>query len=251
MDLGLAGKRAAVAAASSGLGFAAARALAEEGVRVAICGRTEATLAEARARLGADTVAVKMDVSTMNGAAEFVERSAEALGGVDILVVNGGGPPPGSFASTKLSSYSLALEQNLLSVVAMCTSAVPAMQQQGWGRVVAISSITVRQPRPMLMLSNTARAGATGFLKTLATEVARDGVTVNSLLPAFHSTDRLRELHGEDEEKLARMSAELPVGRMGDPAEFGSFVAYLCSVHAGFVTGTAIQVDGGFYPGLL
>jgi 3-oxoacyl-[acyl-carrier protein] reductase len=251
MDLGLAGKRAAVAAASSGLGFAAAQALVDEGVRVAICGRTEATLAEARARLGADAVAFRADVSTMAGATEFVSRAAAELGHVDILITNSGGPPPGTFATTKLGSYATALEQNLLSVVAMCTAAVPAMRERRWGRIVAISSITVRQPRPMLMLSNTARAGTTGFLKTLATEVARDGVTVNTLLPAYHNTDRLRELHGTDPEKLARMSAELPMGRLGEPAEFASFVAYLCGIQAGFVTGTAIQVDGGFYPGLL
>lgn len=248
MDLALTGKRAAVAAASSGLGFASAQALVQEGVRVAICGRDEVRLADAVERLGGDVVTLRVDVGTADGATEFVTRATEALGGVDILVANCGGPPAGTFTSTELAAYAPALEQNLLSVVAMCRAAVPAMREQGWGRVIAITSIAVRQPLPSLILSNTARAGATAFLKTLASEVARDGVTVNSVLPAYHATDRVRRLHGED---LAQLGAELPVGRIGDPREFGALVAFLCGAQAGFLTGTAIPVDGGFNAGLI
>ena len=237
-----------MAAASSGLGFASARALVAEGARVAICGRNRERLDAAAERLGGDVHTIVADVGTPEGAAGFVERAQEALGGVDILVTNAGGPRAGTFATTPVDAYGTALDLNLMSVVAMCKAAVPAMQERGWGRVVAITSITVRQPNGSLILSNTARAGATGFLKTLALEVARDGVTVNSLLPGSHATDRLRALRGGDLEPVA---AELPVGRVGDPDDFGAFVAFLCSEQAKFVTGAAIQVDGGEYRGLL
>ncbi|MQY02971.1 SDR family oxidoreductase [Actinomadura macrotermitis] len=248
MNLGLSGRRAAVAAASSGLGLAAARALAAEGARVAICGRDRERLGAAVRSLGDGARGVIADVGTPEGATAFVREAQDALGGVDVLVTNAGGPPPGGFATTPLDAYHAALDLNLMSTVAMCRAAVPAMQERGWGRVVAITSITVRQPIPTMILSNTARAGATGFLKTLALEVAKDGVTVNSLLPGFHATERLRTLRGGDWDKVA---GEIPAGRVGDPADFGSFVAFLCSEQARFVTGSAIPVDGGEYAGLL
>lgn len=247
MDLGLAGKRATVAAASSGLGLATARALVNEGVRVAICGRDRARIEAAATELGHDTVALVADVSTPEGAAQFVVRSQEALGGLDILVTNAGGPPPGNFASTSLEAYPAAIALNLLSVVAMCKTAVPAMREQRWGRVIAITSISVRQPLPMLILSNTARAGATGFLKTLATEVAADGVTVNSLQPGIHRTRRVEEIYGGNLEAAA---AGVPTRQLGSALDFGRIAAFLCSDAARFVTGAAIPVDGGAYAGL-
>jgi 3-oxoacyl-[acyl-carrier protein] reductase len=188
MELGISGRRAAVAAATSGLGLASATALAAEGVHVAICGRDPDRLADAAAAVGHGCVPIVADVSTPQGATSFVEQAADALGAVDILVPNAGGPPPGTFASTPVDAYSAALDLNLLSVVAMCKAAVPAMQERRWGRVVAITSLSVRQPIANLILSNTARAGATGFLKTLALEVAGDGVTVNSVQPGLHRT---------------------------------------------------------------
>ncbi len=194
MDLGISGRRAAVAAASRGLGFATASALAGEGVRVAVCSRDSAAIDEAASKIGHDAVPITADVSTANGARAFVDAASEALDGVDILVTNAGGPPPGDFSSTRVDQYLAAIELNCLSVIAMCDAAVPEMQRQGWGRVVAITSIAVRQPIPQLILSNTARAGATGFLKTLAREVAGDGVTVNSLQPGIHDTERVRQL---------------------------------------------------------
>jgi 3-oxoacyl-[acyl-carrier protein] reductase len=254
MDLGITGRRAAVAAASAGLGLGCARALVREGVHVAICGREAERVAaavvglEADARAGATVSGLVGDVATVVGATGFVEDAAAALGGVDILVTNAGGPPPGTFASTDLDAYAPALELNLLSTVAMCRAAVPAMVERGWGRVVAITSITVRQPAAMLILSNTARAGATAFLKTLATEVAPGGVTVNSVQPGLHATDRLLQLHGGD---VSGVGSSLPVGRVGDPDDFGAAVAFLCSEPAGFITGTALQIDGGAFPGLL
>jgi 3-oxoacyl-[acyl-carrier protein] reductase len=242
MDLGISGRRAAVAAATSGLGLATATALAAEGVSVAICGRDEQRLADAAAAVGERCVPIVADVSTPEGAAGFVADARAALGGVDILVANAGGPPPGNFASTPVDAYRAAIDLNLMSVVAMCKAAVPAMQQQGWGRVVAITSLAVRQPMAQLILSNTARAGATAFLKTLALEVAPDGVTVNSVQPGLHRTPRVEQLY----------SVEQSDGmRMGDADDFGQVVAFLCGESARFTTGVQLHVDGGSYLGLL
>lgn len=248
MDLGIAGRCAAVAAASDGLGLATARALAGEGVKVAICGRDRARVQSAAAKLGHDACALVADVSTPEGAEHFVVRSREALGGLDILVTNAGGPPAGNFASTPTDAYLDAISLNLLSVVAMCKQAVPGMREQRWGRVVAITSIAVRQPIPTLILSNTARAGATGFLKTLAREVASDGVTVNSIQPGVHRTRRIEELFGSD---LSAAASGVPAGTLGSPEDFGRVAAFLCSDAARFITGAAIPVDGGAYAGLL
>ncbi len=247
MDLGIAGRRAAVAAASSGLGLATARALAEEGVRVAICGRDRARVQKAAASLGHDAVALVADVGTAEGARHFVERSRESLGGLDILVTNAGGPPAGNFASTPLESYPEAIDLNLMSVVAMCSEALPGLREQRWGRILAITSISVRQPLPGLILSNTARAGATGFLKTLAREVAGDGVTVNSIQPGIHRTPRVEQLFGGN---LPAVTRDIPAGVMGEAEDFGRLAAFLCSEHARFVTGAAVPVDGGAYTGL-
>lgn len=244
MDLGITGRRAAVAAASAGLGHASARALREAGCEVAICGRDRSRVEAAANDIGATPVVA--DVSTPDGAAQFVRDAARSLGGVDILVTNAGGPPRGGFATTPFDEYQRAVELNLLSVIAMCTEAVPAMRSQGWGRVVGITSVTVRQPSTTLILSNTARAGATAFLKTLALEVASDGVNVNTVQPGFHVTDRMRQL-GVDPTELA---ATLPSRQVGDPRDFGQVVAFLCSEHARFVTGVAVPVDGGQFLGL-
>ena len=250
LDLRIEGRRAAVAAGSAGLGLASARALAAAGVRVALCGR-DAERAEAAANGiradGGEAVGLAADVSTTEGATAFVDEAIAALGGVDILVANAGGPPPGTFASTDLDAYLPALRLNLLSTVAMCTAAVPAMAERGWGRVVAITSMSVRQPIPDLILSNTARAGATGFLKTLALEVAPQGVTVNSVQPGLHATDRLVQLHGGDPSGAA---GAVPMGKLGDPADFGAVVAFLCSEQARFITGAALPIDGGATKGL-
>jgi 3-oxoacyl-[acyl-carrier protein] reductase len=241
MELGIQGKRAAIAAASAGLGFESARALANEGVRVVICGRDRKRIDAAAARIGHDAVAVVADVGTPEGATAFVADATAVLGGLDILVTNAGGPPAGTFESTPFSAYPTAIDLNLLSIVAMCQAAVPGMRAQGWGRVVAITSVSVRQPVANLILSNTARAGATGFLKTLAREVFADGVTVNSAQPGLHATDRITELYGSGGTE----------GTLGDPADFGAIVAFLCSQQAKFTTGVGLHVDGGTYQALL
>jgi 3-oxoacyl-[acyl-carrier protein] reductase len=248
VDLGIAGRRAAVAAASDGLGFATAAALVGEGVEVVICGRDASRVGDAATRLGPLARGVVADVATVEGATGFARQAEDLLGDVDILVANAGGPPAGTFATTPLESYAPALELNLLSTVALCHALVPAMQERRWGRVLAITSVAVRQPIANLILSNTARAGVTGFLKTLAREVAGDGVTVNSLQPGLHATARLIELgHGD----VSGLGAGIPAGFVGDPADFGRVAAFLCSESARFVTGTHTPVDGGSYAGLL
>lgn len=247
MDLALTGRRALVTGASSGLGLACAQALAEEGAQVAIVARSAERLAAAAATIDGHVTQIVADVAETDGITDMVTAAREALGGLDILVANAGGPPPGNFASTDFEAYAPALQLNLLSTVAMCKATVPAMQAQGWGRVVAITSISVREPIAQLILSNTARAGVTGFLKTLAREVAGDGVTVNSLQPGLHATDRLHSVYGDD---LAPLAAGVPANMIGDPADFGRLAAFLCSDSAKFVTGAAIPVDGGAAHGL-
>ncbi len=247
MDLGISGRTAAVAAASAGLGLGTARALADAGVRVAICGRRKDKVDAAVAQLGGDAIGMVADVSTSEGAASWVREATAALGHIDILIANAGGPPPGTFASTKVSAYPAALELSLLSTVAMVYEAMPAMQARRWGRVLAITSFSVRQPLPNIILSNTARAGVTGFLKTVALEVAADGVTVNTIQPGAHLTDRLKSLGEADQEAMA---SSVPAGFLGDPWEFGKVAAFLCSEPARFVTGASLQVDGGAFRGL-
>ena len=248
MDLGINGKRAAVAAGTAGLGLGTARALAAEGVAVAVCGRDPERVDAAVADLGAGAVGLVTDLSSTDGAGGFVTGAAERLGGpIDILVCNAGGPPPGTFATTDLDGYRAALELNCLATVAMCQAAVPGMQERGWGRVVAITSVGARQPIGFLMASSTARAAVTGFLKVLSTEVAGDGVTVNNLQPGTHATDRITRLSGDT---IDHLRAEIPAGAPGDPDDFGAVAAFLCSQQARFVTGVGLHVDGGAYRGL-
>jgi len=246
VDLGISGMRAAVAAGSAGLGLAVARSLATAGVEVAICGRDRERLRAAADAHG--LVGLVADVSTPAGAAGFVHEAQEALGGVDILVANAGGPPGGGFDDfPDPQAYVDAFSLNALSTIAMCQAAVPAMRERRWGRVLAITSIAARQSSPHLILSATARAGVTGFLKTLATQVAPDGVTVNSLQPGLHATDRLRALYGGD---VGAAAAAVPTGELGRPEDFGDVAAFLCSRQARFITGSAVLVDGGAYAGL-
>jgi 3-oxoacyl-[acyl-carrier protein] reductase len=250
MDLGISGKRAAVAAGTAGLGYACAEALAAEGVQVTICG-SDAGRAEAAAkRLGGQTGWMVADLTVPAEARRFVADAAALMGGVDILVVNGPGPGPGTVLQTPAEAYQEALNRSLLAVVEMCTAAVPGMRDRRWGRIVAITSLGVRQPYPNLAPSNTARAGATGFLRTLAREVAADGVTVNSVQPGLHATERVRQVYG-DGDALAGPLATIPAGQLGDPRGLGALVAFLCSENASYLTGAAIPVDGGAYQALL
>lgn len=230
-----------MAAASAGLGLATAKALAGDGVTVAICGRDRARIDDAAAEVSSGCIPLVADVSDAAGGASFVAAATEALGGLDILVTNAGGPPSGTMASTAVDAYPAAIDLNLMSVIGMVKAAVDPLRDQGWGRIVAITSISVRQPIAELILSNTARAGVTGFLKTAARELAGTGVTVNSVQPGLHRTGRVTQLYGADADFDA----------MGDPDDFGAVVAFLCSEAARFITGAALPVDGGSYAGLL
>jgi 3-oxoacyl-[acyl-carrier protein] reductase len=239
-----------VTGGSSGLGLGCAAALVAEGVSVVLVARSQERLDAAVASLhpahGASVHTVVADVGEIAQVQHAVNETNRLLGGIDILIANAGGPPGGDFAHTDLEAYLPAIELNLLSTVAMCKSVVPDMCERGWGRVVAITSVSVRQPIANLILSNTARAGLTGFLKTLAREVASKGVTVNSLQPGLHATDRLVGLY----QNPAEMAATVPAQKLGDPGDFGRLAAVLCSDAAQFVTGAAIPVDGGAYAGL-
>jgi len=246
VDLGIRGKRAAVAAGTAGLGYGAAAALVAEGADVVVCGRDAVRLEAATASLGCRGVVA--DVSTIEGSIDFIRHAMELLGGIDILIANGGGPPPGNFASTPLEHYAPAVERSMLSVVAMCTEVVPAMRERGWGRIVAITSTSVRQPIDNLILSNAARSGVTAFLKTLSREVAASGITVNTVQPGTHATDRIAQLYGSIP---SGQELGIPTGTIGDPADFGKVVAFMCGEPAKFITGTNLQVDGGAYGGLI
>ncbi len=241
MDLGLLGRTALVTGASSGLGLASARALAAEGVRVALVSRSAEKIAAALPTVVGEPISVAADLTDDGSIDAMLSEVVATLGHVDILVANAGGPPPGTFASTDENLYPEALQLNLLAHVRMCRALIPPMRERGWGRVVAITSATAREPSPNLMLSNTARAGLTAFLKTTATEVGRDGVTVNSIQPGLHATGRLRELYDD----LDAVAASHPMGRIGDPADFGRIVAFLCSETANYINGTGLPVEGG------
>lgn len=250
MDLGIEGKRAAVAAASTGLGYASAAALVAEGAQVTLCSSDADRARAAAERLGHGTRWTVADLADPEAASGFVTDAADRMGGLDILVVNGPGPAPGTVSDTALGDYQAALDRSLLAVVGMCLAAAPGMRAQGWGRIVAITSLGVRQPYPNLALSNTARAGATGFLRTLAREIAADGVTVNSVQPGLHETDRVRSTYPDRDSLGAALSA-VPAGRLGSPGDLGAVVAFLCSQQAGYLTGAGLQVDGGAYRALV
>ncbi len=248
MDLGLASRTAVVSGGSAGLGFATARSLATAGVRVVICGRDAKRVNDAAAKIGNSCIGIVGDVSSVAGGETFISQATAALGHIDIAVLNGGGPPAGNFVSTSVENYETAVQNGLLSMIAMTKLVVPEMQSRKWGRVVAITSISVRQPIANLILSNTMRAGLTGFLKTVAREVAVDCVTINTVQPGTHATDRITQLYGATPDAKA---LGIPAGVIGDPKDFGDVVAFLCGESAKFITGANLQVDGGQYSGLI
>ena len=242
MDLGIDGKQAVVAASTSGLGLATAMALGEAGCTVVVNGRTEDRV-KAAAEKVPNAVPIAADISTRQGATAFIDGATEALGGnIDILVTNGGGPPPGTFSETDIDAYDMALEMNLLAMASMAKAVIPRMQAQSWGRIVAITSTSVHTPIPNLILSNTARSGLTSLLKTLALEVVGNGITINTAQPGLHLTPRLEDLYGDG---VAELAEGQPSGRLGDPGDFGKAVAFLCSEQANYITGVSLPIDGG------
>jgi len=253
MDLGLKGKRALVCASSKGLGLGCARALAEAGVDLVMNARgaeaLEAAAQAIRDEFGVKVTTVACDVTTQEGQAKVIE----AAGAADILVNNAGGPPPGMWTDWEREDFIKALDANMLTPIALIKALVPGMMERGWGRVVNITSQSVKAPIAVLGLSNSARAGLTGYVAGTARQVAGKGVTINNLLPGIHATDRadaldqgVAEREGLSlDEARAKRAATLPVGRYGTKEEFGAACAFLCSQHAGFIIGQNILLDGG------
>lgn len=263
MNLGIHGKIALVTAASRGLGRGCAQQLAAEGCRVAICARDRSTVKQAAAAIAAQTGSevsgFGADMSRTEDIDRLLKKVRQSLGNPEIIVTNAGGPAPGTFATTALEEYKKALNLTLMSAVHLIHGAVPAMQAKGWGRIIAITSISVKQPIGSLLLSNMARAGLTGFLKTIATELAPHGITVNALLPGIHKTSRIDQLaahrasqeNKSTQEIIEEMMTANPSHTIGDPTDFGAAAAFLASVQARFITGQNVLVDGGDYRGLL
>ncbi len=253
MDLGISGKRALVCASSKGLGLGCAQALAEAGVDLVMNARgaeaLEASAEDIRAKYGVKVTTVAADVTSEEGR----EAVLDAASTVDILVTNAGGPPPGLWADWTRDDFIKALDANMLTPIALMKALLPSMIDKGWGRVVNITSQSVKAPIPQLGLSNSARAGLTGYVAGTARQVAEHGVNINNMLPGIHATDRAVMLDGGvakrdgitlDEARAAR-EASIPVRRYGTAAEFGQTCAFLCSQHAGFIIGQNILLDGG------
>lgn len=262
MDLGLRGKVALVAAASKGLGRATAAELAAEGASVIICARGEDALNAARdeiaAATGSQVVAVPGDVSRPEDVQRIVKTAVERCGPIDILVTNAGGPPSGPFESLTPEMWQEAVDVTLMSVVNLANAVLPGMKERRWGRIINITSISVKQPVDGLMLSNSVRAAVTGFARTLANEVAPHGITVNNILPGYTRTDRVEKLSAAAAERegitpeaaRGKWEREIPMRRLAEPSEFSALAAFLASDRASYITGTSIQVDGGWIKGL-
>jgi 3-oxoacyl-[acyl-carrier protein] reductase len=239
VELGLDGRVALVTGSSKGLGRASALALGQEGAKVVLSARDQAALSEAAAAMPGEALALPADVTDPETPAQLVEAAVERFGGLHVLVANAGGPPPGRALEVTDDELQAALNANLLASVRLVRAAVPHMRAAGWGRICLITSISVKQPIPTLALSNTARAGLWAWAKTAAADLAGDGITLNLACPGTHATERLRQMGGPDG------------GPVGDPADFGKVVCFLCSDPARFVSGAALQVDGAATLGLL
>jgi 3-oxoacyl-[acyl-carrier protein] reductase len=237
MDLGLVGKVALVTAASKGLGFASAKALVEEGAKVAICARGADGLRHAEAELGDDVLAIQADVTEPDAPRRLVDDTVERFGALHVLVANAGGPPKARAVDVDDDTLREAIEANLLTSVRLVRESLPHLRAAGWGRICLITSNAVKQPIPELATSNTARTGLWGWAKTAAQELVDEGITVNLACPGLHRTDRVLETGMR--------------GRMGEPSDFGKVVAFLCSEPATFISGAAVQIDGAGTLGLL
>lgn len=263
MNLGIQNRIALVAASSRGLGRAVAEELAAAGSRLVICARGKDALRRAAEELrethGVEVEAVAADLSSATGVQQVLTRSRERFGDPEILFTNTGGPPSGPFEAHDLATWQGAVRQNLESVLLLIQGVLPAMRKARWGRIVNCTSVAVKQPVDGLILSNSVRAAVTGMARTLANEVAADGVTVNNVLPGFTRTERLVDLAranaeraGTTEEEARQVwESQIPMGRLGEPREFAAMVAFLCSDRASYITGTSVPVDGGWVKGLL
>ena len=263
MDLGLKGKAAFVAGGSMGLGRAVALELAREGAKVAIGALDDPNLNEAanliRRETGSEVLAIPVDVSDARQARAVVRTAIDRFGTLDILVNNAGGPPSVDFVDIDETLWEKGFRLNLLSTIMMTREAVPVMKAKGWGRIINMTSISVKQPIDGLIISNTIRSGVIGLAKTLSNELAPFNVTVNNVCPGFTMTDRVRNLSKAMAEKegttpeaiIGRWEASIPMKRLGTPEEFAALVAFLASERSGYITGAAIQIDGGWYKGVM
>jgi 3-oxoacyl-[acyl-carrier protein] reductase len=258
MDLGLTGRVALVTAASKGMGKASAMGLAAEGAKVVMCARTESDLKDAaeeiRAKTKAEVLAMPADVTKKDDVAALADRAIKTFGHVDILVANAGGPPRGYFEDMTDEQWQGAFDVSLLSVVRLVRAVLPSMKARRWGRILTIQSVSVKQPIPELLLSNAVRPGVAGMMKTLAGQLGKDGITVNTVCPGKIMTDRFlggQKISGlSREEYLARAVEDVPVRRVGTPEEFANVIVFLASERASYVTGVSVQVDGGLVRGL-
>ena len=262
MKWSLEGKVALLTGASSGMGFATARALARRGAKGVIASRGGAKLERAHNELaaeGAQVEAVVVDVRSAESLKRLVQQAEGTVGPVDVLVANGGGPPAKRAVDLEEQDWQDAIALCLLFVPRLCSLVVPGMRKRGWGRIVALNSVSARQPIPNLALSNSLRPAVVGYLKTLSMEVARDGITVNTVLPGYTRTDRQEELAQaaaqrtgrRAEEVLAEWASAVPIGRLAEPQEIAEVIAFLCSPAASYLTGQAITVDGGYVKSLM
>jgi 3-oxoacyl-[acyl-carrier protein] reductase len=263
MELDLNGKRAFVAGSSDGIGRAIAAGLAAEGAQVMLCARTEtklAALAEELRAHGATRIAyVAADLDNPGEIARVIDATVAAFGGVEVLVTNNGGPNPGDFLSMSEEDWMAGYNRTLMSGVRLIRGFLPGMIERGFGRIINVTSISVKQPVQRLLLSNTFRAGVTGMAKTLSDEVSKHGVTVNNIAPGYIATGRQAQLFTDRAAKAgvtvdeirAQITANIPMGRIGTPEEIAHLAVFLASSRASYITGTTIQVDGGFYRGLM
>jgi 3-oxoacyl-[acyl-carrier protein] reductase len=245
MDLGLSGRVALVMGASQGIGRGIAAALAHEGARVAVTSRSQGRAEETAAAIEGEISPLVADTTDLDCLAELPAEVEAALGPIDILVANTGGPPLGGALDHELDEWELAYRSLVLAPRVLAGTVVPGMRERGWGRIVNVGSSSTREPIPGLNLSNAHRMAAVGFLKTLAREVAADGITVNTIATGRFATERIASNYGSMEAAEEAAQREVPAGRLGRPEEYGDLVAFLCSERAAYVTGTTILIDGG------